>query len=86
MGYEHLLSPIRLRGLTLPNRIVLPPMGTLLCDEQCYVAPALIDYHVARAEGGCGLNFLECTNVWAMHARVVFRLFVMITIFPICAC
>ncbi|MEA4848547.1 MAG: FAD-dependent oxidoreductase [Clostridiaceae bacterium] len=63
MSYEHIFNPIAIRGLVLPNRIIMPAMGTLMADEESFVTPALIDYHVARAAGGCGLNMLECTAV-----------------------
>lgn len=69
--FENLFSPIKIRGLTLRNRIVMPAMGTHFADEDSYVTQQLIDYQVARALGGCGLNFMECTSVCpdATHAR-----------------
>ena len=69
--FENLFSSIKIRGLTLGNRIVMPAMGTHFADEDSYITQQLIDYHVARALGGCGLNFMECTSVCpdATHAR-----------------
>ncbi len=64
MKYEALFSPIKLRGLELKNRIFLPAMMTKMAtvpDGQ--VTQALIDYHVARAKGGCGLNVTECCAI-----------------------
>lgn len=61
--YPHLFSPIDVRGLTLKNRVVLPAMGSHLCDEDGFMTQKLIDYHVARVEGGCGLNILEVACV-----------------------
>lgn len=69
--YEKLFSEIKIRGLTLKNRIVMPAMGTHFADEDSQVTQQLIDYQTARAKGGCGLNFMECTSVCpdATHTR-----------------
>ncbi|WP_310551167.1 bile acid Fe-S flavoenzyme BaiCD [Paenibacillus glufosinatiresistens] len=64
MAYETLFSPIRIRGLELKNRVVFPAMGTKMGTEDRFVTQQLIDYHVARAEGGCGLNFVEVCSVY----------------------
>lgn len=62
--YDHLLSPIQLRGLTLANRIVYPAMGTKMATLDKEITDQLINYHLARVEGGCGLNFLEVASVY----------------------
>lgn len=62
MSYSHLFSPIKIRGLELENRVMIPGMVTKLSKEK-YITQELIDYHVARAKGGLGLNFLEATAV-----------------------
>lgn len=69
--FDNLFSPIKIRGLTLRNRVVLPAMGTHFADEDSNITQQLIDYQVARALGGCGLNFTECTSVCpdAIHTR-----------------
>ncbi|HZY19279.1 MAG TPA: bifunctional salicylyl-CoA 5-hydroxylase/oxidoreductase [Ramlibacter sp.] len=55
-----MFTPFRLRGLTLPNRVVVSPMAQYSCVEG---VPA--DYHLvhlgARALGGAGLVFAEMT-------------------------
>ena len=63
MEFKNLFSPIQIRGLTLKNRVVLPAMGTKMGTLEGYVTDRLINYHVARALGGCGLNILEVTSV-----------------------
>jgi len=63
MKFEHLFSPITLRGMRLRNRVVFPAMGTKMGSEDCYVTQRLIDYHVARAKGGNGLNMVEVSSV-----------------------
>lgn len=63
MSYEHLLEPITVRGVTFRNRVLLPGMATVFVDEQGHVSQRLIDYHVARARGGSGLNITEACCV-----------------------
>ncbi|MBY9079086.1 FAD-dependent oxidoreductase [Paenibacillus sp. HN-1] len=64
MAFHTLFSPIRIRGLELKNRVILPAMGTKMPSEDRYVTQQLIDYQTARAEGGCGLNFTEVCSVY----------------------
>lgn len=54
-----LFEPIALRGVDIPNRIVMPPMTTRLATPEGVVTPELIRYYVARAEGGAGLVTVE---------------------------
>lgn len=61
MSYGNLLSEGRIGSLTLRNRVVFPPMGSMFCDKDGFVTQRLIDYHVRRAEGGSGMNILENT-------------------------
>lgn len=68
MAYPALFSPIQIRGLELKNRIIFPAMGTKMPSEERFVTQQLIDYHVARAEGGCGLNFTEVCSVYGPAA------------------
>ena len=63
MSYEKMLSPIRIRGLELRNRVVLPAMDTKMHTSECFVTDTLINYHAARAKGGCGLNIVEAASV-----------------------
>ena len=63
--YNKLFSPLKIRGLELKNRIVLPAMMTKMTtdDYQGIVGDNLIDYHAAIAKGGCGLNITEVMGV-----------------------
>lgn len=65
MTFNSLFSPIQIRGLALKNRVMFPAMGTKMATEDRFVTPQVIDYHVARAKGGCGLNFTEVCSVYA---------------------
>lgn len=63
MSYDALFSPIKIRGLELKNRIILPGMNTKMTKNKHYVGENLIAYHVARAKAGCALNIFECVAV-----------------------
>lgn len=66
MAFEKLFSPIKIRGLELSNRVVMSAMGTFessASEDGRMVTDKLIAYHVARAEGGCGLNTVEVCSV-----------------------
>lgn len=65
MSFDALFSPIKIRGLELKNRVILPAMMTKMASSQeGLVTQRLIDYYKARAKGGCGLVFSE---VCAIH-------------------
>lgn len=61
--YERLFTPIKIRGMELKNRIILPAMGTKFSGKTSYVTDQLIDYHLARVRGGSALNIVEVTSV-----------------------
>jgi len=54
-----LFEPIALRGVVVPNRIVMPSMTTRLATPEGAVTSELIRYYEARAEGGTGLVTVE---------------------------
>ena len=63
-----MLTPFRLRGLTLPNRIVVSPMAQYSCADG--VPDDFYLVHLgSRAHGGAGLVFTEMTCV-APDARI----------------
>lgn len=61
--YDSLLTPFALRGVQLPNRIVMPSMTTRLADEGGFVTQAMVDYYSRRATGGVGLVTVELAAV-----------------------
>lgn len=65
MAFHHVFSPIQIRGLELRNKVVFPAMGTKMASEDKFVTRQIIDYQVARAKGGNGLNFTEVCSVYA---------------------
>lgn len=66
MAFDKLFSPIKIRSMEMPNRVVMSAMGTheaAASEDGRMVTDKLIAYHVARARGGCGLNTTECCAV-----------------------
>lgn len=59
--YDLLLSPLGIQGLTLPNRIVMPPMVTFLAGDDGMVTRAHRDHYEQSA--GPGLMIVEGTAV-----------------------
>ena len=54
-----LLTPISFAGLSLRNRIVMPPMWSSQATPEGHVTDAIIEYHRLRAAAGCGLVIVE---------------------------
>ncbi len=53
MKFLKLLSPLKIRHMTLSNRIVMPAMHLNLADVM-YATQRLTDFYVERAKGGAG--------------------------------
>lgn len=60
-GLEHILSPMTIKNMTLSNRVVMPPMGTNLGNDDGTVSPANLAYLKRRAHGRPGLIITEIT-------------------------
>ena len=61
--FPTLLTPGRLGGLTLKNKMVLPPMGTNYANPDASMSQRFIDYYTARARGGFGLMVVEVAAI-----------------------
>ncbi len=61
--FDHLFTPIKIRGMELANRIIMPAMGTRMASEKGEVTDRLIAYHAQRAKGGSALNIVEVAAV-----------------------
>ena len=59
--YDLLLSPLEIEGLTLSNRIVMPPMVTFLAEDDGMVTHAHKDHY--EQSSGPGLMIVEGTAV-----------------------
>jgi 2,4-dienoyl-CoA reductase-like NADH-dependent reductase (Old Yellow Enzyme family) len=70
----HLLSPLRVNGMTLPNRVVVPAMVTRLSGEDGFVNDAVIERYVRWAEGHVGLIVVEATAIHSSKSGPLLRL------------
>ncbi len=52
---SHLFDPVTIRSMTLANRIVLPPMTTMLANADGTIGDRFIEFYAAPARGGAGL-------------------------------
>lgn len=57
------MQPIKIKTMEVPNRLVLPPMGTGLAHLDGRVSRANLAYLDRRAQGGAGLIITEITSV-----------------------
>lgn len=61
--YPKLFSSVNIGSLTLKNRLVMAPMGTLFATSRGEVSQRLMDFLMARASGGAGLIEVEMAIV-----------------------
>jgi 2,4-dienoyl-CoA reductase-like NADH-dependent reductase (Old Yellow Enzyme family) len=69
-----LLEPMRLNGMTIPNRVVVPAMVTRLSGEDGYVNAPVIDRYLRYAEGHVGLIVVEATAIHGNKSGPLLRL------------
>lgn len=62
-NYPHLFSPGKIGNLTIPNRIVMAPMGTCHIGTDWRFNEGLIKFYEQRAKGGTGMIISECNFV-----------------------
>ena len=48
----YLLQPLKVRSLTLANRLVMPPMATAKAELDGQVSQAVLDYYAEKSRGG----------------------------------
>jgi 2,4-dienoyl-CoA reductase-like NADH-dependent reductase (Old Yellow Enzyme family)/thioredoxin reductase len=60
---RHILSPLKIKLLELPNRVVMPPMGTNLGNSDGTVSAETLAYLKRRAKGQPGLLITEISAV-----------------------
>lgn len=65
---DQLLKPITIRSLEIPNRVVMPPMGTALGNSDGTVSDANIAYIRRRAGSRAGLYITEIVEVHPLGA------------------
>ena len=69
-----IFAPLRLRGTTLPNRLVLPAMVTRLSGEDGFVNEDIRARYVRFAKGGVGLVVLEAMAVHGAKSGPLLRI------------
>ena len=57
--YSKLFSPIQIRGVTFPNRVIQSAMGTLMVGVDKKINQTVTDFLTARAKGGVGLVYSQ---------------------------
>jgi 2,4-dienoyl-CoA reductase-like NADH-dependent reductase (Old Yellow Enzyme family)/thioredoxin reductase len=62
MKFEKLFEPIQIKGVAVPNRLVMSAACTEYGTEDGYVTDRMINYYAERAKGGTGLIFIEVAN------------------------
>lgn len=62
MTRQSLSSPLEIRKLTIPNRIVMSPMTRGFCPGGAPTAD-VADYYARRTAGGCGLIITEAVGI-----------------------
>ena len=57
--YSSIFEPLSVKQMTIPNRIVMTPMGTNFGEQNGEMSFLHIDYYEQRAMGGTGLIIVE---------------------------
>lgn len=58
-NFNSLFEPFEVRRCTIPNRIVMTPMGTNFAESTGEMSFLHMDYYEQRAQGGAGLIIVE---------------------------
>lgn len=61
--FKNIFSPINIGRIRLPNRLVIPPMGTNYAREDGHLTDQFYNYWQERAKGGWGLLIVEITAI-----------------------
>lgn len=69
-----LFQPLPIKGMTLPNRIMVPAMVTRLAPEEGYVNQDISDRYVRYAQGGAGIIVVEAMAVHHSKAGPLLRI------------
>lgn len=62
-NYPHIFTPGKIGNLTIPNRVILAPMGTSHTGPDQRFSEELIAFYEERAKGGVGMIISECNQV-----------------------
>ncbi|WP_160679558.1 FAD-dependent oxidoreductase [Clostridium sp. C8-1-8] len=59
MKYSNIFSPLKVKNMTIKNRIIMPPMGSNYASQSGEINNDHIKYYEQRAKGGTGLIIVE---------------------------
>jgi 2,4-dienoyl-CoA reductase-like NADH-dependent reductase (Old Yellow Enzyme family) len=62
MEFKKLFEPLKIKNITLRNRVVMSAACTEYGTEDGYVTDRLVNYYAERAKGGTALLFVEVAN------------------------
>ena len=62
MEFKKLFEPLKVKNVTIKNRLVMSAACTEYGTEDGYVTDRFINYYTERAKGGTGLIFVEVAN------------------------
>ncbi len=65
--YPNMMKPITFRGMTVKNRVFLPPMKTNYVNPDHSLSEEIIQYYEEMAKGGIGLITTEAAEVDGDH-------------------
>lgn len=65
-----LMTPIRIRGIEIRNRVLMPAMDTNYGDSNGFLTPRMQAHYVERAKGGVGLIVTEALSACAPEGRI----------------
>lgn len=61
--YKNIFSSLKVKNMTIKNRIIMPPMGTNFAGQNGEINEDHIKYYEQRAKGGTGLIIVENVSV-----------------------
>ena len=68
--FEYLFTPLKIKGVTIRNRVLMTAHGTLM-GASGSPSEQLINYYVEKAKGGCGLLISEFATVQPGYVGVL---------------
>ena len=69
-----LFDPLKIGGMFIPNRVMVPAMVTHLCKEDGVVTQDTIDRYVRYASGGAGLIVVEAMAIHQVKSGPLLRI------------
>ncbi|MCQ2491994.1 MAG: NAD(P)/FAD-dependent oxidoreductase [Lachnospiraceae bacterium] len=63
--YRNLFKPLRVKNMTIKNRIIMLPVATNCASRSGDVTDSQMKFYELRAKGGTGLIIVECASVYS---------------------